>query len=369
MIHLSRTRRALALLTAGACGCAPLQQAPLVYSSKVAVGVDVSSNAAESPGVSISLGVKTVDAAYVPVAVSKKADDKAPAGERTPDIVPIHANYGEGSLQRDAQQNKQKADDYAAAQSAAAEAASNVARLQAASNQAKQKQASIAAALVAIDGLGPLPPAPSSTVVAAMSPASATELQTTQAARLAARKEVFDKSVKPRLAELADAGVPPIASDGDLSATRAAVVTAQQKVNTEIDVLDKSLTLAVPAANDKKAIADRLLKDLADAARQTQTTKTDAMSVFGRFDSNASGSVPGGAASGNAAGAGLLVGKVFSTGLASQNLTEATKVGAVSACISNALTAAGAASASMSDANRLAMVSALAQVCGGKPGQ
>lgn len=54
--------------------CAPLQQAPLVYSSKNVVGVDVSASTNEAPGASINIGYKQVDAAYVPVAVAKPCD-------------------------------------------------------------------------------------------------------------------------------------------------------------------------------------------------------------------------------------------------------------------------------------------------------
>jgi hypothetical protein len=57
-------------------GCAPLQQAPLIYSSKTSVGVDVSTPTSEQPGISISIGFKMVDAAYVPVAVAKECDTK-----------------------------------------------------------------------------------------------------------------------------------------------------------------------------------------------------------------------------------------------------------------------------------------------------
>jgi hypothetical protein len=58
-------------------GCAPLQQAPLVYASKIAVGIDISGTSTEAPGVSLTVGYKQVDAAYVPVAVAKSCDDKA----------------------------------------------------------------------------------------------------------------------------------------------------------------------------------------------------------------------------------------------------------------------------------------------------
>src|SRR5689334_4374134 len=110
------TRTVLAAAAAATLlGCAPLQQAPLVYSSKVAVGVDLSSNAAESPGISISLGVKTVDAAYVPVAVARSAEAAA-SGASAPELIKISAQYGQGSTGKDtaqlAESNKERINAY-----------------------------------------------------------------------------------------------------------------------------------------------------------------------------------------------------------------------------------------------------------------
>jgi hypothetical protein len=47
-------------------GCTALEQAPLVYTSKQIVGIDVSAPTTESTGVTVSVGYKNVDAAYVP---------------------------------------------------------------------------------------------------------------------------------------------------------------------------------------------------------------------------------------------------------------------------------------------------------------
>ena len=69
--------------------CAPLQQAPLLYSSKTTVGLDVSTSTTESPGASISIGVKIVDAAYVPVAVSKERETNGGNSDRSFDIVTV----------------------------------------------------------------------------------------------------------------------------------------------------------------------------------------------------------------------------------------------------------------------------------------
>jgi hypothetical protein len=73
---------ALALLM-GASACAPLAQAPLVYSSKNSFGVDISATSTETPGVSLAIGVKMVDAAYVPVAVAVPCNSAN--GQATPD--------------------------------------------------------------------------------------------------------------------------------------------------------------------------------------------------------------------------------------------------------------------------------------------
>ena len=66
---------ALALLILPLTGCAPLQQAPLVYGSKVSLGINVSGQTTEQPaGVSINIGYEQIDAAYVPVMVAKACD-------------------------------------------------------------------------------------------------------------------------------------------------------------------------------------------------------------------------------------------------------------------------------------------------------
>lgn len=70
--------------------CAPLEQAPLVYSSKSVIGIDLSATATEQPGISVNIGYKQVDAAYVPVAVAKSCDgfsesNNPPKGQESTD--------------------------------------------------------------------------------------------------------------------------------------------------------------------------------------------------------------------------------------------------------------------------------------------
>ncbi len=52
-------------------GCYPLEQAPLVYSSKQQIGVHVTSGTTDTPGIDIVVGYKGLDIALVPVAVAK----------------------------------------------------------------------------------------------------------------------------------------------------------------------------------------------------------------------------------------------------------------------------------------------------------
>lgn len=55
--------------------CSPLQQAPMIYTSKQVVGIDIAAPTPESSGIVFSIGYKSIDAAYVPLAVSKEGHD------------------------------------------------------------------------------------------------------------------------------------------------------------------------------------------------------------------------------------------------------------------------------------------------------
>lgn len=86
---MNTPRTAAVALASFLCACAPLQQAPLVYVSKIAVGIDLSSTSTESPGVSLTLGYKQVDAAYVPVAVAKPCDGSTACTDEAYRLTPI----------------------------------------------------------------------------------------------------------------------------------------------------------------------------------------------------------------------------------------------------------------------------------------
>ena len=79
-------------------GCATLEQAPLVYSSKTSVGVDISTTSTETPGLSMSVGFKQVDAAYVPVAVAKACQTEKNSAECDTELHRIQVVGGKEQL-------------------------------------------------------------------------------------------------------------------------------------------------------------------------------------------------------------------------------------------------------------------------------
>lgn len=362
---LRKTAAAAAVI--GLLGCAPLQQAPLVYSSKVAVGVDISSNAAESPGINISLGVKTVDAAYVPVAVSRKVESSEQAAS-APEIIRISAQYGQGATKGDSTQltesNRQRINAYIDARKAATDAADQKVKLDQQLKTLKAKQEAIEAASKTVAAMGVSPPLqPAAVAAAASDAASAAATAATEARN--ERDDKIQSILNPQIAAVGDNALKRIPK-GALELTSTLAVLKQLAVTTTeaIDNLTKAQVDAAADVTAKNARADDLFRQAAQAASLLETSKSDAMSVYGRFDSTGGASVPGGAAS--AAAGSLLVGKVFSTGLASQNLTEAVKLTAVAACIGNALAAAGPASAATTSRDH--MIAAVATACSANVG-
>jgi hypothetical protein len=158
-----------------------------------------------------------------------------------------------------------------------------------------------------------------------------------------------------------DSATPPTRADVQVAAAAYVAAwnnnyTAQNAVNKDSTNLltDQSVVPVVPASiatdNQKlasdKAAADAALSDLSqkqqalidvasgDGASNSADAKTDALSVYGTFNSNSS------VGSGNgSANAGSVIGKTFSTGVAAQNLTQGLKLSAEVSAVSNCLAA------------------------------
>lgn len=89
--------RAMLLVVVGAvAGCAPLQQAPLVYTSSHVIGVKLGVAPTQPESMEAVIGYKDLDAAYAPVAVSNPHLDKAmQAGNKyDKDLYEIKEIYG-----------------------------------------------------------------------------------------------------------------------------------------------------------------------------------------------------------------------------------------------------------------------------------
>lgn len=291
-----------AMATAIICvlsGCTALPQSALIYSSRSTVGISLTSNPASSSGITLSAGVDIVDAAYVPVAVTAKAPD---GSSGTSTVIPIEAMYGSMDGKKDPsvavnEVNAQKIDDYV-------KALNNVATLSAQVDALKEKD------------------------------------------RLTNARD----SAQAASAKLSQQN--PAANPSDQQKANADAAAAQRALDTFISLHPVSGDLQAATSQLQAAQADANQKrtTAAEAAGLLQQNKRDAFSVYGRFDGNVSGggNVAGG--DGKAApttSVALLAGKVFSTGVASQNLTEAAKVSASKEAIAQCMATVNTAVANM----------------------
>lgn len=246
-------RKLLLISSLLAAGCSPLQQAPLMYTSKQVFGVDISAPTTESTGVSMNLGFKNVDAAYVPIAVSKEGIDT---------ISTISATYGSS----DGAQDNAPADLQVARVNALKNA---ILGEQAAQNNFKSANDEYAAAQQY------------NTYI------STGDIE--QAKTLADSK---------------------IFSSSNLDKHRALTNSSQQIPAPDIAGLKNSLNNAEQILSKASQNIETTKKELAELLF---VRRTDAMSVYGSFGATTSG--------GNSAINNKL-GKMFSTGVAAQNLTE-----------------------------------------------
>lgn len=296
-------------------GCAPLQQAPLVYSSKQSLGVDFSTATTEQPGLALNLGFKSVDAAYVPVAVAKPCDNKDQGANKTKTdcTSSVYAlqqiqggnNNTDSNSQTDTVENAKKVlTDFSAANGA--------------------KKTADAAVNDAVANLEKLK-------------AQLSEMQTNAL-------PLVDKTLREMAEKLKGLPTSPTedADKAKLMTAQQGVINAKdQKTQLEkliIDLQSQVTTASADMPKKKEAAAqaqaafDKVdLSKVADALKTVvtaSTIKTDAYSVFGSFGANTSFGTTGSAGAGSNAGttgnanAGIAIGKIFSTGVASQNLTE-----------------------------------------------
>ncbi|WPO49057.1 hypothetical protein [Pseudomonas sp. S1Bt23] len=243
-------------------GCAPLQQAPLIYTSKQVLGIDISAPTTESTGITLNLGFKNVDAAYVPVAVSKKDG-------RDTGVKMVSATYGKG--------NGAKI-DAPSADIAQKEKIENVKQ----TLDAREKVAKKVSALnekflkynYSLDSFLMLDSRQKKAALPGLDE-QVSEIKAVQA---------LPEEVKSKL-------------DQKEKVSGDEIEEVKKPLNNELADLNSQLSLA----------RDEL-------ARSLNVTQSDAMSVFGSFESNVKGEHKDGISQN--------LGKMFSTGVAAQNLTK-----------------------------------------------
>lgn len=269
----------LSALAAATCvACAPLSQAPLVYTSKQQFGLSVSTSATETSGFEVNLGYKLLDAAYVPVAVAPPC---APSEKKDCSDHKIEQIFG---------QHDEKSEDGPALEtiSKAKEARASADRtLDAANADYTKAKSDLAAAEIAERA------AQKSEKDVEKLRAAAQALAEGSPERSAA-DETLQGAETSRKAELAEA------------ATKAERTNAQEVSR-----------LAVVRAEKARNDADDELR-LLEQKRASSGAKKDAYSVFGSFDSRNKVGVDD-KVKGTV---GVSFGKVFSTGVAAQNLSR-----------------------------------------------
>ena len=316
--------RAMLLVVAGAgAGCAPLQQAPLVYTSSHVIGVKLGVAPTQPESMEAVIGYKDLDAAYAPVAVSNPHLDKAmqPGNKYDKDLYEIKEIYGIYGTQ--------------------------------------------ASAAGATQLLTPEESVDMKTYFEEFSKKENSAITTSKAKADWEEKQIWKTLSEQLIKESKGRGCKELVrsmpiKDTYLNLFNCVAVDAQSEVRRMYGTLsDKNQSYDYFDSEERKAKAEY---DKANDASQVALTnfaritdkvkgaleklasiqKRDAISVYGSFDADTgaeTAKVQGTDTNGNN-GVKVKVGKVFSTGVAAQNVSEAQKTVAsavvVSACI-NAL--------------------------------
>lgn len=326
--YLGRGAAAFAAILA--CACTPLEQAPLIYSAAEKGGIFISTSPSSTAVVDMSIGYSVIDTAYVPVEVSKHCESATP-GNCPADTFGMKDVRGNATVKNsvppDAAHIQNLTDAYSVAQ--AKQKDFQLALTAAQTKQSADQQLVTAAA--AADNL------------------VATDQTNATAADAAAVKAPSDATLAANSK----------AANDKLAADKNAADTARAKasgINTAADaqaVTDAQLNLT----NGSKTTNDALkaVQDAFGGVTNVADDKGDALSVYGSFNDNSNGSQTG---------ASLTLGKVFSTGVAAQNVSLAANANSTAACLSNAVTAANL----VSDASaKQTVLKTAIEACGAKP--
>ncbi|MDN4147804.1 hypothetical protein QYE80_22605 [Pseudomonas tohonis] len=301
-----------------ASGCAPLQQAPLAYTSAQVVGVKLGVAPTQPESLEAVVGVKILDAAYAPVAVSNPGLKDAvssgkPFDESLYAIKEIYGIYG------------QQASADAAAKLLTTQESKDMQRFlkyQADLDSKKTKAQELKAKLDAI-----------STATSRVE-SLRTELRSPPCKGTTDADKVSDL-LKSLSACKTEGGVDPstqYAADLKevLDKDTTSIKASEKEISEKYAAANRELAIAETVARDQEAKVKGALEKLASIQ------KRDAISVYGSFNSDSTAGSKGDPTDANKqkdSGVDVRIGKVFSTGVAAQNISEAQKLVAGAAAL------------------------------------
>lgn len=324
------------LLTSLLTACTPLQQAPLVYSSGQTIGIKVGAAPTQPDALELVIGVKILDAAYVPVAVArpevldKELLDKLQSKSDLPPLFAIKEIYGifgedltPETVKKLNEQEISELQTYlqmlAARQTAVVSQQNAIKALEEATKTEVEKAKKLAEEREKAEREKASQPVKDYIE-------SNKEALLNVCPDVTVKEETWQKACKEPMSDKAAELKKLIKAVLDLpqQSTSTPPVVVPQKVLADKSTADKNLKDAAEKLDNARKKGLEALQKLANVR------KKDALSVFGSFDSDAKGEKEK---------VGLKLGKLFSTGVAAQNLTEAAKISAQASALSQCVTA------------------------------
>jgi uncharacterized coiled-coil protein SlyX len=271
-------------------GCTPLQQAPLVYTSTSTLGVGVGLNTTEGPGFDVTLGYKSVDSAYVPVAVSK---------ENLSEVVLIKAERADTSAEAIQIDNTKE-------QQALSKAQSSYNNFVDANNSAQSSLESNNKIKNDLDQ----------------------SVLDSQNRLIGLKDELNNQSLQMSDEEKSLLANKINALENKIKTERKQIASQEELIgNLSKNVVSTENNLATAKIALDKAQKEFNEKNPEHKQNNGDDSKYDAYSVYGSFDSK--NKLFGGSSSSNE----TALGKVFSTGVAAQTIAEAERYAAISKCL------------------------------------
>lgn len=275
-------------LAAIVTGCGTIDQVPLVYVSTVKVGVSAESGTPQVPGAKVVIGVDATDAAMVPVAYGRTCNHATEANCGKDDH-PIKRIFGQNDISPAEFLNT------ANAQAAALKSISDRIR-----SSEKALQEAIARQIAASSSLEKL---------------KLDEQRLEQLNKKITNDSIAPAGVDPALAPPVDTAM---ANEIVTLRSSTAALPVAQKEFTDADTSVIHAQGILKAAYDDFERQQAMLSETLARHPSELGQRKDALSVFGSFNTTANGSTA-------PTGAGLTLGKSFSTGIAAQLLSEGLK--------------------------------------------